>query len=69
MLRATNASVLWEEAKKRWEVHIHVGAEVIKRPVAKDQAECDEEQLRRIAIETAKDEGYDLSPEQVSIRR
>ena len=32
-LKADNARVEWDSPKKRWEVHINVGAEVIKRPL------------------------------------
>lgn len=67
MLRANNARVEWDKARKRWEVHIFVGAEVIKRPIAKSVAESGEAALRDLAIQTAKDEGYDLDPSAVAI--
>ena len=59
MTRADNATVEWNSSKKRWEVRIEVGAEVVKRPIpepTKDQA---------VAI--ARDEGYDLDPANITI--
>lgn len=67
MMRANNARVEWDQARKRWEVHIYVGAEVIKRPISKATADSGDEALRSVAIETAKDEGYEVDPANVSI--
>ena len=68
MVRAQNATVEWDEQKKRWEVHIQVGAEVIKRPVPKSVQNTDDyEVLKAQALQIGKDEGYDLMPEQVDI--
>ena len=67
MLRANNARVEWDQARKRWEVHISVGAEVIKRPISNATAESGDDALRSVAIQTAKDEGYEVDPANVSI--
>ncbi len=68
MLRANNARVEWDQGHKRWEVHIEVGAEVIKRPISKSVAESgDKAALKELAIQTAKDEGYELDPATVSV--
>ncbi len=67
MLKANRARVEWDEHKKRWEVHIHVGAEVIKRPLPKQTLESGEEAIRAQAIATARDEGYELDPSKVEI--
>ena len=67
MLRANNARVDWDEAKKRWEVHIQIGAEVIKRPMSKCAADSGENVLRDVAIQTAKDEGYEIDPAAVTV--
>jgi hypothetical protein len=67
MLRANNARVEWDQAHKRWEVHIHVGAEVIKRPISQATAESGEDALRSVAIQTARDEGYELDPARVEV--
>lgn len=68
MLRANNARVEWNEAHKRWEVHITVGEEVIKRPISKAAAESgDKAALKELAIQTAKDEGYELDPAAVTV--
>jgi hypothetical protein len=67
MLRASNASVTWDSSKKRWEIHIRFGAEVIKRPLLKEQQNAADDVLRSLALKTAEDEGYALEPAQVSI--
>ena len=67
MLRANNASVTWDSSKKRWEIHIKFGAEVIKRPLPKEQQNAADDVLRSLALKAAQDEGYALEPAQVSI--
>ena len=67
MVRANNAKVEWNEDKKRWEVHIQVGAEVVKRPIPKHTEESGEQALKDAAMATARDEGYDLDPANVAI--
>jgi hypothetical protein len=67
MLRADNAKVEWESARKRWEVHIQVGAEVIKRPIPKPVTESGEQGLKEQAVQTARDEGYELDAANVAV--
>jgi hypothetical protein len=67
MLRANNARVEWDKGHKRWEVHIFVGEEVIKRPISQSAAESGEAALKELAIQTAKDEGYELDPAAISV--
>jgi hypothetical protein len=59
MIRADNAKIEWNAEKKRWEVHIEVGAEVVKRPISEPTAEQ--------ALAIARDEGYELDPADVTI--
>jgi hypothetical protein len=68
-LKANNARVEWDPQKKRWEVHIHVGAEVIKRPVTGHALEAGDDAVRQQAVATANDEGYELDPQTVGIVR
>ncbi len=68
MIRADNAKIEWNEEKKRWEIHIQVGEEVVKRPVPKPVAESGEAALKQAAIGIARDEGYELDPERVAIQ-
>ncbi len=67
MLKADEAKIEWSSDKKRYHVVIHVGAEVIKRWVAKGHHETEDEAVRSLAVETAKDEGYELDPARVSV--
>jgi len=69
MDKANSAKVEWDTAKKRWEVHIEIGAEVIKRPIPQQTIDAGDEAIRRAAVTTATDEGYDLDPASVQIVR
>ena len=69
-ITADSASVRWDTKKKNWTASIKVGAEVIRRspekPLAQDSSD---EALRTWVIETAKDEGYEITPGRVHIER
>jgi len=67
VLRAERAEVSWDSDKSKWLVRIHVGDEVIRRRW-KGARNTDPETLRTDAIRTAKDEGYDLTGDQVAIQ-
>ena len=69
LLRADSAKVQWDSEKKRWLVRIQVGEEVIRRPCGKASAGASDVELKNLAIETAKDEGYDLAPESITVVR
>jgi hypothetical protein len=68
-MRASEAKVEWNAAKKQWQVVIQVGAEVIRRPCRDNSPDAADADLRSAAVETAKDEGYDVEPEAVAIVR
>jgi hypothetical protein len=67
MDKANSAKVEWDSAKKRWEVHIEVGAEVIKRPIDEKTVESGDAAIRSAAVAIARDEGYQLDPASVQI--
>ena len=67
MIQAAEAKVEWNAEKKHWQVVIQAGAEVIRRQCADTPREASEEQLRQLAIRTAKDEGYDLDATHIAI--
>jgi hypothetical protein len=69
MLQANQARVEWDSEKKHWHVTIEVGAEWIKRWNTTNGHEADDDALRAIAVETARDEGYQLEAQRVSIAR
>jgi hypothetical protein len=69
MLRADSAKVDWDTAKKQWHVHIVVGAEVIKRHLPNLAHDSGNDALKLQAVETAKDEGYELDPARAEIIR
>ena len=67
MIKATKASVDWDAHKRQWHVRVQIGEEVIKRPLDKTAQDANEESLRSKAVETAKDEGYDVDPATIEI--
>ena len=67
MMLADGARVEWDSHKKRWEVHILVGEEVIKRPIDKHVAESGAAALKEAALGIAHDEGYEMDPQKVAI--
>ncbi len=67
MIQASEAKVEWNAEKKHWQVVIHVGAEVIRRQCTKTPRDADRQELRELAIQTARDEGYDLDASHVVI--
>ena len=69
LLKADQAKVEWNSEKKQWHVVISVGAEAIKRWIPKQPREADDAALKPLAVETAKDEGYELDPAKVSVSR
>ncbi|MBZ5583429.1 MAG: hypothetical protein LAQ30_14700 [Acidobacteriia bacterium] len=70
MIRADSASIRWTDAKKQWTIAIHVGAEVIKRaPGKRIPRDAADDALRAAALETAKDDGYDVPADRVDIGR
>lgn len=69
MIRADSGKVQWDSGKKKWLVIIQVGAEVIKRPLSKHEEKDADDALRSLAVQTARDEGYDLEAAGISIVR
>jgi hypothetical protein len=67
MMHATDAKVEWNAEKNHWQVVIHIGAEVIRRQCAKTPRGASPGELTELAIQTARDEGYDLDAGHVSI--
>jgi len=59
---------LWDAAKSKWLIRIETGEEVIRRhcEVPKN---ADDQTLRSAVQKTVVDEGYELDPMSVSIRR
>jgi hypothetical protein len=71
MTKADRAEVRWDLQKKRWQIRIQVGEEVIKRaaPGSKPAHDAGDEVLRSMALETARGDGYELDPAAVTIAR
>ena len=69
MIRANEAKVEWNAAKKQWQVVIQVGAEVIRRPCPKQTHEAGDADLRNVAVQTANDEGYEVDAANIAVVR
>jgi hypothetical protein len=70
MLKTQNVSVDWDSKKKGWIVRIQIGEEIIRRPLGKRLPhEAEEHTLRDAAVETARDDGYDVTAESVTVAR
>jgi hypothetical protein len=67
MTQTGSAKVQWNPEKKHWQVVIQVGAEVIRRQFSKTPQNAADPELRTLAVQTARDEGYTLDEANVSI--
>jgi hypothetical protein len=69
MLKADNAVVNWDAARKRWVIRLQSGEEVIKRPAPKTPRDASDDLLRSLAVTTAKEDGYELDDSRVTVAR
>ena len=71
MAPAQSAEVSWnahDKKHKGWTAQLHVGAEVIKYRLSPGQNAADTE-LISLAVNAAKEDGYDLNPAAVKVKR
>jgi len=71
---AQSAEVIWDEHDKKhrgWSVHLQVGAETIKYPPPHPSPPPDasDAELVSMAVQAASDDGYELQPSAVRIKR
>jgi hypothetical protein len=67
-MRADHVELSWQPDKKKWLVRISVGEEVIRRQCSAPH-DADDQRLRSAAEQTVRDDGYEVDPAQISIRR
>jgi len=67
-MRADRAEISWDAGVSKWLVRIETGEEVIRRH-RQAPKDADEPRLRSVVQETIQDEGYELDPAQIRIRR
>jgi hypothetical protein len=67
-MQADLLEVSWDEEKKKWMVRIQAGDEVIRR-YSDAPKDADEQALRSVAERVMRDEGYEPTPAQMTIRR
>jgi hypothetical protein len=69
---AGSAEVVWQDQDKKhkgWAVHLHVGEEVIKYPHPHADRGTSDAILISLAVEDAKEDGYELNPSAVKVVR
>jgi hypothetical protein len=64
---ADRADVSWDDSKSKWMVRIENGEEVIRRHCDLPKS-ADDQALRSAALQTVRDEGYEIDPSKLTIR-
>ena len=67
-MTADRVEISWDPGKSKWLVRIQSGEEVIRR-YCDAPKNADETALRAAAERTVRDEGYQLAPTGITIRR
>lgn len=67
-MRADHVEVSWDKAKSKWLIRIRSGEEVIRR-YCDAPKNAGEQTLRSAAQKTVEDEGYEIDPLQINLRR
>ncbi|MGB7750049.1 MAG: hypothetical protein WCF88_00735 [Candidatus Acidiferrales bacterium] len=67
-MRPDRVEVVWDAAKSKWLIRIETGEEVIRRHCEAPK-NADDQALRSAVQKAVEDEGYELDPTTVSIRR
>lgn len=67
-MRADQVEVVWDKPKEKWAVRIVSGEEVIRR-YSDASKNADDQELKKAALQTVQDEGYEAEATQVSVRR
>ena len=67
-MRADRVEASWDQGHKKWMVRIQVGEEVVRR-YCNAQSNAEESVIRKAAIQTLQDEGYEPDPKELIIRR
>jgi hypothetical protein len=67
-MTADRVEVSWDPGKSKWLVRIQSGEEVIRRYCDSPKS-ADEQVLRAAAEKTVRDDGYQLGPTGVTVRR
>ena len=66
MVRADRIEVSWDSEKNKWLVRIQSGEEVIRRYCDLPR-DANPEAVRAAAIQTARDEGYEVEPAALAV--
>jgi hypothetical protein len=67
-MRADHVEISWDVGESKWLVRIEAGEEVIRRHCEAPK-DADDRGLHSLAQEVAQEEGYELDPAQIRIRR
>lgn len=69
MVKANAAEVFWDTDKKVWIVRIKIGEEAVRRACKGTKQDADDDALRSLALQTARDEGYELPASAINVQR
>lgn len=67
-MRPDRVEVSWDTAKSKWLIRIETGEEVLRRHCEAPK-NADDQTLRSAVQKAVEDDGYELDPTSVSIRR
>ena len=67
-MRPDHVEVSWDTAKSKWLIRIESGEEVIRR-YCDAPKNASEQTIRSAGQKTVTDEGYEVDPSQISLRR
>jgi hypothetical protein len=67
-MRADRAEVSWDAGKSKWLVRISSGDEVMRRYCSLPKGASEAQRLSA-AEQTVRDDGYEIDPAQIAIRR
>jgi hypothetical protein len=67
-MRPDDVEVSWDKAKSKWLIRIESGEEVIRRYCGAP-INAGEQTLRSAAQKIVEDEGYEVDPSQINLRR
>jgi hypothetical protein len=67
-MKADRVEVSWDQTKRKWQVRIEAGSEVIRRHCDQPR-DADETTLRTAAQQTVVDEGYQFESANIAVAR
>jgi len=67
-MQVDSAELSWDHDSRKWLLRIKIGEEVIRRKCSATR-EAGDAELTAIAVQSARDDGYELDPAKIAIVR